>query len=515
MLEGLQSLSYAQLGPERVRVQAELAKRSLWDFMAQGWDVLEPGNPFVDNWHIHTIAEHLEAVEAGQLRRLIVNIAPRHSKSLLFSVFFPAWCWVRRPETRFLFTCYGQSLAVRDSLRTRWLIESLWYQERWSGVFALSGEQADKIRFENDKRGYRLATSVTGAITGEGGDMLVLDDPQNALDAQSELERQKVFDFVDRSWSSRVNNPKTVCKMVIQQRLHPTDITDYLLKKEAGWEHLVLPTEHVPTTRVFFNGKSDPRKEPGELLWPERFGPTEIKEAKLDLGEYGYAAQHQQDPRAFSGGMFDIKVLRENEVKGPPRYALRGRFWDLASTTKKTSKRTSGALLGKTPEKHYYIYHMKVGKWRPDERNAILTNCAKHDKVSKIGIEHEGGSSGEDQEVAHIKLLEGYPVEFIKVTGDKAVRADGFAAACNQGLVHVVNDGTWNVELLYEELQSFPTGDYMDQTDSLSLGYNWLARKTVVEEGPKDPPKPIRSWTDELPGQSGWHEQAIPSIGGD
>lgn len=498
----------------RVQIQAELASRSLYEFVKQAWHVLEPDNPFVDGWHIGCICEHLEAATAGQLRRLIINIAPRHCKSLLTSVFWPAWEWTRNPAVRWLYTSYGDELAVRDSIKTRQVVKSLWYQSNWGQKVQIIDDQDTKHKFQTTQQGYRMATSVTGGITGEGGDRLVLDDPHNALQANSELERAKVIDFVDRAWSSRVNNPKTVVKVVIMQRLHVEDVTAHLMKKEAGWEHLVLPTKYVPTTRVFFNGKKDPRETEEQLLWPQRFGPAEVKDATLDLGVNGFQSQHQQDPRAASGGMFDTTIMRTHEVKGRPGYAMRGRFWDLASSTKKDSKRTSGALISKTPDGHYYIEHMKVGKWRPDERNAVMRNIAKSERVRKIGIEHEGGSSGEDQEVAMLKLLAGYPVESIPVSGDKAVRADSFAAHCNQGLVHIVNDGTWDIELLYAELLAFPTGEYKDQVDSLSLGFNWLARKTVIMEAEEGPKRAEPHWTDSLPGEQDWRDN-VPTLGGD
>jgi len=167
------------------QLQAEKASRNLYEFVRQAWHVLEPNTAFVDGMHMRAICEHLQAVTAGRIRDLIINVPPGHAKSLLTSVFWPAWVWTRHPETRWLFASYAASLSVRDSLRCRRLIESEWYQRRWGNRFQLCGDQNQKHRFENDRTGYRLATSVGGAATGERADIVVVDDPHSVDQAES------------------------------------------------------------------------------------------------------------------------------------------------------------------------------------------------------------------------------------------------------------------------------------------------------------------------------------------
>ena len=167
----------------------ELAGRGLWEFTRQMWPWIDPA-PFKDNWHIGCIAEHLEAVSAGQIRRLLINVPPRHMKSIGVSVAWPACTWNAAPERRFLFTSYAQGLSTRDSVKCRRVIESPIYQRRWGDRFHLTGDQNTKTRFDNDRGGYRLATSVGGALTGEGGDIIVIDDPHNVRDKESEVVRR-------------------------------------------------------------------------------------------------------------------------------------------------------------------------------------------------------------------------------------------------------------------------------------------------------------------------------------
>src|SRR3982751_4272074 len=125
----------------REEIDCEFATRRLGQFVRHAWEVVEPSTPFVPGWHIDAIIEHLEAVTRGQIRNLLINVPPRHMKSLLVAVVWPAWEWIRFPERRWLYSSYAASLSIRDSVNCRRLIESPWYQQRWSDRFALNSDQ--------------------------------------------------------------------------------------------------------------------------------------------------------------------------------------------------------------------------------------------------------------------------------------------------------------------------------------------------------------------------------------
>src|SRR6266481_4002644 len=263
-------------------IAVEQAKRRLREFVRQAWPVVEPATRFIPGWHLDAICEHLEAVTQGHIRNLLINIPPRHMKSLDVAVFWPAWEWIRCPERRWLFSSYALSLSIRDSVKCRRLIQSAWYQSRWCDRFALTGDQNAKERFENDQTGYRLATSVGGAATGEGGDRVIVDDPHNVKEAESDTVRKGVIDWWDHVMSSRLNDPKSGAKVIIMQRVHEKDLSGHVLE-QGGYEHLCLPAEYEGNKRSTSIGWSDPRQEPGELLWPERFGTKEIEELKHSM----------------------------------------------------------------------------------------------------------------------------------------------------------------------------------------------------------------------------------------
>jgi predicted phage terminase large subunit-like protein len=291
----------------RLEKERRAASASLYEFVKQSWHVVEPGVPFIPSWHIQEICEHLEAVASGELRKLLINIPPRHSKSTIVSVMWPMWEWLTEPSHKYLCASYSGNLSIRDNLKARRLVQSPWYQERWGHMFKLAGDQNAKQRFENDKTGYRLATSVGGTATGEGGSRLILDDPHSAQEAQSDVIRESALEWFDVVWSTRLNDPKKDAMVTIMQRLHEKDISGHILEDIGGWEHLMIPAEWDGVRRRTSLGPYDPRKKKGELICPERFGEKEITELKQLLGTYGTSGQLQQDPAPSEGGILKTK----------------------------------------------------------------------------------------------------------------------------------------------------------------------------------------------------------------
>ena len=208
---------------EFLALDQEIARRkatgSLREFAQAAWAINEGGDSYVDGWHIHAICDHLEAVAKGQIRNLLINMPPRHMKSSLVSVLFPAWVWTWDATRRFMYASYAQSLSTRDSVKSRNIIESAWYKYTFKPNWKLADDQNAKQKYVNTAGGYRISTSVGGAVTGEGGDIIVADDPHNVTEAISPAMRQEALDFWDKAITSRGNNPKTVAKIVVMQRV--------------------------------------------------------------------------------------------------------------------------------------------------------------------------------------------------------------------------------------------------------------------------------------------------------
>ena len=210
--------------PEEIELSSINAELSLYEFLKQAWPIIEGKTPFIDNWHLKVIAEHLEACYRREIKNLLINVPPRTSKTSLISIAFPAWVWLQNPEERFMYASYAHSLSTEHSLKCRRLIESDWYQERWADKYQLAKDQKAKMLFENNKGGCRIATSVGSVATGKGGSIIIVDDGNNARDGESGAKRESTNSWWDQVWSTRLNNPLHDVCIVVQQRIHEKNL---------------------------------------------------------------------------------------------------------------------------------------------------------------------------------------------------------------------------------------------------------------------------------------------------
>jgi predicted phage terminase large subunit-like protein len=463
----------ALVSPEAL--SAERARRRLRLFIEQAWPVVEPASPFVAGWHIDAIADHLEAVTAGEIRALVINMPPRHMKSLTVSVFWPVWEWATNPERRWLFASYALSLSIRDSLKCRRLIESPWFQERWADRFQLTSDQNVKARFDNNHTGYRIATSVGGAATGEGGDRIVVDDPHNVQEAESEAVRSATLTWWDEVMSTRLNDPKTGAKVIVMQRCHERDLSGHVLE-QGGYQHLCLPAEFDGRRTVTSIGWSDPRRQQGELLWPARYGRPELDALKRALGSYGTAGQLEQRPAPRGGGLFQRQWFPI--VTALPASGLEWcRFWDVAGT-EHGGDFTVGTKVARSRDGVYYVVDVQRGQWSAGEVEQRMVQAATMDGPHvRIREEREPGSSGKAVIATRTKTLAGYDYRGVPATGQKEIRWQPFAAQAEAGNVKLLKGG-W-VDDWLRELEVVPFAEHDDQADSAAGAFNDLTIGTV------------------------------------
>src|SRR6266702_8063616 len=310
--------SHHELSPLE-KFDAEEARLDFKLFAQAAWPIIEPGKKFVPGWHLDAIAEHLQAVIKGDIKRLLVNMPPRHGKSSFISTLIHPWSWLHNPSLSWLCASYALNLATRDNLKCRRIIKSKWWQERDRHLFELTKDQDAKMKFENNFSGYRQAVSVGAAgTTGEGGDILVIDDPHPIEQKRSDIKREAVLDWFLNTWMSRLNDEKTGAMIAVGQRVHSQDVSGLIIEGAAGgeWTHLNLPAEYetaIPC-RTYFpqSGKTwqDPRKEEGELLWEEKFPRPVIEQKKRIHGPLGFAAIYQQRPVPAGGAIYKEKDRR-------------------------------------------------------------------------------------------------------------------------------------------------------------------------------------------------------------
>lgn len=364
-LDGFGSKQLVQISRAVAREREARKYRTHAGFTQGAWHIIEPGTPFIDNWHLHAISAHLEAVSEGYIKLLIVNIPPRHMKSIGISVTWCPWEWGPRgkPYIRWLYASYAAPLSIRDSLKARRIIQSNWYQRLWGEQVQLAGDQNAKLRFENTATGYRLATSVGGVGTGEGGDRIVVDDPHNVNEAESEPVRKSTVEWWSKSMSTRINNAEIGAHVIVMQRVHERDLSGYelkeraqdFLKKDGEAVHLMLPAEFEKKRQcvTYIRGKEffrDPRKIEGELLWPARFTPKYLTSLKIRLGTYGTAGQLQQRPSPEGGGIIPVGRIRLWAHDIPlPDFSFVVQSYDTAFTEKTQNDPTAHTTWGVFP----------------------------------------------------------------------------------------------------------------------------------------------------------------------
>lgn len=311
------------------------AERKLLAFTKQAWHIISPMNPFVDGWHIGCICEHIEALDRLEIRDLVINAPPRHSKSSPIGAMLTPWKWTTTPSVQFIYNAYDEDLVDRDQDFVRRIVRSSWYQSRWGHQFQISPGQNRIDEFWNTRGGYRLTATSTNPPTGRGAEWVCSDDPNGIRQIRLAKVRQQVIDCWDQAFARFFNDPNNFRRLVIQQSVGAQDLSHYL--RDKGWQCLTLPAEYEPA-RYFFPDKSKPeqpkpkhaiertalqerkpelrddadgskRKNAGDILWPERFNAQNLEEERKRMGA-GYASQYQQRPGADEGDIFARKDFR-------------------------------------------------------------------------------------------------------------------------------------------------------------------------------------------------------------
>ncbi|RLB94384.1 MAG: terminase [Deltaproteobacteria bacterium] len=460
---------------DQAALEISLIKKSLHRFAIKAWEVVEPATEFIDNWHIQLICEYLEAVSKKEIKKLVINMPPRHMKSLCVSVFWPVWEWLQNPASRFVFASYSGNLAIRDSLKCRRIIESPWFQRNFGNIFKLTTDQNVKSKFENDKTGVRLCTSVGGGNTGEGGDYVCSDDPHNLKEIHSDLIREGVIRWWKEVIPTRTNDPKKSAKVIVMQRGHQKDLSGYVLK-EQGYTHLNIKGVAKKKTFVEFpkdkfrkeKDKKSFTREEGHLLCEKRFSQDDIDELKMALGANAFAAQIQQEPSPDGGAIFKRKYWRYYNVK-PNEVETTIQSWDTAFKAKKENDYSVCITMVKAKNGYYLLDLWRDRLEFPElKRQAV----ALYEKFSPDIVLIEDKASGQSliQEMQRDTVI---PIIPIKVDTDKISRAHSVSPTCEAGNVFLPEKGNWLADFL-EECEFFPNSEHDDQVDALTQAINYF-----------------------------------------
>lgn len=393
------------------------------------------------------------------------------------------------------------------------MVTSPFYQHFWGDSFFLMPDQNTKGRFDNNRGGSRLSTSVGSALTGEGGNIIVVDDPNNAQEAFSEAKIQETIDWWDSALSTRLNDQKEGAFIVIQQRLSEQDLTGHILSKDVGeWQHLCLPMRYEPERSFYTSiGWSDWREEPGELLWPERFGEREVELLERQMGPWTSAGQLQQRPEPKGGGVVKREwwQLWERDTYPNCEYIIAS--LDTAYTTKQENDFSAMTVWGifsggdqsaianrvLTPdgevissikrtytEEHPKAFLLYAWQERLELHELVekVQETMRRYQVDKLLIENKAAGHSVAQEIRRLYGTEDFAVQLVDPKGgDKLARLYAVQHLFAEGLIYSP-DRAW-ADMVITQVGMFPKGKHDDLVDTVSMALRHMRELGLLVRG--------------------------------
>ena len=446
------------LSPSTAHVNAA-CRKDFVSFVRKVFHVLNPSSTFHMNWHIRAIAHHLEQVRLGNIKRLIITVPPRSLKSIMCSVAFPAFVLGHDPTKRLIVVSYSADLAIKHGNDFRAVVNSKGYRAIFSGmrISAMKNTQTEVVTTRN---GFRLAMSVDGALTGRGGDIIIIDDPIAALAALSQKAREHVQHWYFNTLLSRLDDKQNGAIVLVMQRLHEDDLAGVLLRISDEWTVVSLPAiaeqdEEIPIG----NGQIHVRRA-GDVLHPER-EPREVLESlRAQLGAETFAAQYQQQPVPPGGAMIKRAWVRRYDQL--PKSGQVIQSWDVANKQGEEND-YSVCTTWLIYDKRYYLIDLLRGRFDFPTLRRKVSEQAKLHKASQVLIEDAGFGTAliQDLKTADFSVIAVIP-EY-----DKKIRMAIQAGKFENGQVLLPKEAPWLADL-EEELFAFPSGRHDDQVDSIS-----------------------------------------------
>lgn len=426
---------------------------------------------YQDAAHHRLIARHLEAVERGEITRLMITMPPRHGKSMLASEFFPAWYMGRNPDHYVVTATYAQELADDFGRKVKNQIEDPAFQLVFPGVgLADDSKSAKRFHIEGQVGGYEHATTQRGAyyavgvggpLTGRGAHLLLIDDPvKNREDAESEVIRRKTKDWYTSTAYTRLMPGGRI--VIIQTRWHEDDLSGWLQDehKHEGWTVLNLPAIN----------------DNEEALWPEQYSLDALERIKRALPPRDWSALYQQTPSPETGDYFKREWIIPVDVI-PPRETMAIYGASDYAVTADGGDYTVHAIIGVAHDGRMYLLDL----WRAQASSDVWVDafCALVRKWHPIGWAEETGQikSGVGPFLVKRMMETGsYTVrEQFPTRGDKAIRAQSMRGRMAMQGLHVDRSAPWLSDFI-SELMSFPVGVHDDQVDALGLAGQLMDR---------------------------------------
>lgn len=450
-----------------------ILKKDFPSFIHKCFVTLNPTTHYSNNWHIEMLAEYLESVRKNEIKRLIINIPPRNLKSICVNVAWTAWLLGLNPSTKIISTSYSMPLSVKHNLDTRFIMESEWYKQ----VFPDStiSKRGSSSKITTTAKGFRLSSSVGGTITGEGGDVLIMDDPHNPTYIYSDKLRNKVTNWYEQTFASRLNDQKNGSIVLVMQRLHNNDLSGYLLNNDKSWHVLKLPIyadqdyEYVINSKKYFF-------QCGDILDASRYGRQEIEKLQNDLKIHNFQAQYMQSPPQ-KGCIINTEMLHFYAHEPQIEYIIQS--WDTAVKISDSNDYSVCTTWGVSSGKFYLIDMFRKRLEYPCLRNAALMLIKQH-KPLVILIEDK--TSGQAL-IQDLKAERNHNIVPQKPRFDKATRLVMVLEMIKNGTVLFPEYSHWK-QTVVSEITEFPLNKHDDILDTITQLLHYVKSNPAIIKEP-------------------------------
>jgi predicted phage terminase large subunit-like protein len=389
---------------------------------------------------------------------------PRSLKSIMASVAFPAFVLGHQPSRRIICVSYSGDLSRKHSNDFRALIESHWYRAAFTAT-RIGAFKDSETEIEFSARGFRLATSVGGTLTGRGGDIIVIDDPLKPDDALSETKRSAANQWFANTLLSRLDDKRSGAIVIVMQRVHMDDLTGFVTGQSEEWEILNLPAIAEADEVIPISDTEIHCRKAGEALSPVREPIAVLENLKIQLGSDAFSAQYQQTPAPPGGAMVKRHWVRRYGEELPPHAErlMTVQSWDTASKGGPHDDWSVCTTWILTRRKRWYL--LDVWRRRVDypALKAAVRNLAKQWSARRVLVEDAVTGTALVQELRETI----WGIVAVKPVGDKASRMAVASAKFEAGQVFLPERAEWLPDL-EAELFAFPGARHDDQCDSIS-----------------------------------------------
>jgi predicted phage terminase large subunit-like protein len=460
------------------RVLTSFLWQYLIAFTVRTFQTVCSGQSYLHNWHIDAITYRLMECQAGRINRLIITQPPRSLKSICTSVAYVAWMLGQDPSLRFICVSYSNELAQELARQFRLVVQSEWYPLLFPRMRISRDTGAEVITTAG---GGRFATSIGGTLTGRGADVIIIDDPLKAEEAQSAVARQKVIAWYRDTLVTRLNDKRSGIVILVMQRLHEEDLAGHLLE-QGGWTHLDLPAIAIEDQRIPIAPDAFHTRREGDVLHPGREPMEALEQIKTAMGSMAFSAQYQQRPVPLEGNLVKREWFQWYESLpelGPGVRVIQS--WDVA-TTIGDRRDYSVCTTWLIKKGDCYLVHVLRARLEYPELKQRIVDMAQQFNVQAILIENAGAGTHLLQELRR-DTPAGVPRPIgIKPEADKVTRMAAQTPKIEAGQVRLPNDAPWLDAFLHEHL-AFPNAKHDDQVDSVSQFLAWIARDRDLDVG--------------------------------